>query len=697
MLGFKEYALLTFNYSFIERTRNHFLKYIGPDLLLYIQDRAFLLGLTDKNGDKTKGIEYFIEEINKASSIYSELYSSFRGSAGIGLKLKYYRLAAYYTKLSGLTLNGIQNKDLAVESDNAIKEIFAEKLYDYLLAIHATSGAGSAVDDAKSAIKKTFVPDLITPDSKTGSNLTTPNSSLLYENSTTTFEGRLFTVKEYTCLGTNIVDDWPYIQRCGTISAGTVDMHTSDKCFGLAGCTPAQKGKIARLKKLVALYKQNNNIEDTSFPNSDGFPYKISSFKSSNLGDYKENQFFPGVSLPTTKETTFLELFSRGTYVEYFFKFDFDELVSNMMTNQNYEKGITNIFHKYTAVPYYSLEKFSQLIRLIYLWASKETAPSINKTPSQFEIDKAFEKTKIEFGARLVLSTPNLLNETNSDKIHPVYSLDTYESTFDSSKWADGSANHGIASAYDKILTKAITFSKSESPPLQSAWQNKTFIYNFLQKKEKLAGSFHWDKAAKGGVSIPAKNEYNKVTKEYEVYLDDIDVIPVYSFPLAESTIKLTNSDKKEFLLDFYDGTHRVGGIPNVSLDQQGMQIVNFSLDQAVVGKYSQTILDNLFEDKTVKQFFNSTLVGRKHLNMADPEAYKQMILSAPTSEEVESSTPGSDEKKVVSTPFKPGDPRLLSLFKNTTEQKAFIISCDSTDDKIDQNLITVVDSIEGL
>ena len=161
MLGFKQYAILTFQVTFAERSRNHFLKHVGPDLFLYSQDRKFLAGLTDQGGKKDKGIKFFIDQIDKADSIYNKLYNKFIGSDGLGDKIKYYRIAAYYLKLNNLTLNPLKKKDVFAESNEAIKEIFAEQLYDYVLRINDVQPAlikkEGAVGSIKSSIKKTFV------------------------------------------------------------------------------------------------------------------------------------------------------------------------------------------------------------------------------------------------------------------------------------------------------------------------------------------------------------------------------------------------------------------------------------------------------------------------------------------------------------------------------------------------------------
>ena len=693
MLGFKEYALLTFDHSFTERIRNHFLKYVGSDLPLYLQDPVFLQKLTDKGGKKDKGIKYFIDQINEAGTIYFNLYNKFKGPQGIGSQINYYRLAAYYTKLNGLTYTKTQGGSLIVEADNAIKEIFAEKLYDYLLAISTAKTYEEKELTAKDIIKKTFVPDSsLIKQTKTYGGIEkdpipSPTKSLLYDNATTTFEGRLFTVAHYECAAE--VATPLYLQGC----AG----HSSDLCKGAFGCTEQQKTKTARLKKLVELYKQNDNIENTQFPDSDGFPYSLNSFKSNNLGLYKENQFYidrfmpvePGVTqmwygkgLPTTNETTFMSLLSAGAHVEFFFKFNFDELAGHLTGAGAYEKGISNIFHKHHGYPlvdfvssisttdfsspagkgkynaglYYSLEKFSRLIRDIYLYVSRESWPTtpelMNNLPTEWEIDKAFESTKIEFGARLIVSTPNLSEETNSDKIMSVYKQfpEKYESSFDSENYADGSQNHGVTEASDKLLKDAEKYSEFDS-----AWKNKTFIYNFLsyipkEQEYKISHDDGW-----GGSSL----------KDATQALNDLGVSTVYCFPIAEKSVELTKGNKKEFLLDFYAGIPRYMP-PGIGADRAGMRDVDFSLDQAVVGKYSKFILDNLFDDALVDNFVNSILFGKQ--TSLSVEQYKSAAQLA-------------------------GEPLFI---ENSKDRNSWITECNKTDDKIDQNLITLIDSIEG-
>jgi hypothetical protein len=670
MLGFKEYALLTFDHSFTERIRNHFLKYIGSNLPLYLQDPAFLQKLTDKSGKKDKGIKYFIGQINEAGTIYFNLYNKFKGQQGIGSQINYYRLAAYYTKLNGLTYTKTQGESLIVEADSAIKEIFAEKLYDYLLAI-STAKTYEKKETNRDIIQKTFVPDSspipqTLNDAMEGSPIPPPIKSLLYDNTTTTFEGRLFTVAHYDCKHTGAGSSW----LCKGHSNWQSEAYAKS-----TGWT-----KTVRLKKLVELYKQDNNIENTQFPDSDGFPYKYNSFQS--YGDYpgdrwgKENQFYidrwpgsdvcksigtPGCGkgLPTTNETTFTSLLSAGTYVEFFFKFNFDELAGHL-TGAAYEKGISNIFDhegshghlfgdfvssisktdfslpagkgKYNARLYYSLEKFSRLIRDIYLYVSRETWPNTDpelgySLPTEGEIDKAFENTKIEFGARLIVSTPNLSEETNSDKIMSV--------------------NKYFASG-DELLKDAEKYSE-----FYSAWKNKTFIYNFFSHVPK-------EDDGDDGSSSPK----DAVIKDNP---DNLGVSTVYCFPIAEKSVELTNEDKKEFLLDFYAGIPR-WKMPGLETGDPhaGMIDVDFSLDQAVVGKYSKSILDNLFDDAFVDNFVSSILFGKQ--DTLSVEQYEKAAQSV-------------------------GEPLFI---ENSPDRNSWIAECNKTDDKIDQNLITLIDSIEG-
>jgi len=146
-----------------------------------------------------------------------------------------------------------------------------------------------------------------------------------------------------------------------------------------------------------------------------------------------------------------------------------------------------------------------------------------------------------------------------------------------------------------------------------------------------------------------------------------LGVSTVYCFPIAEKSVELTNEDKKEFLLDFYAGIprynlHHLGlGDPHA-----GMIDVDFSLDQAVVGKYSKSILDNLFDDAFVDNFVSSILFGKQ--DTLSVEQYEKAAQSV-------------------------GEPLFI---ENSPDRNSWIAECNKTDDKIDQNLITLIDSIEG-
>ena len=731
MLGFKQYAILTFHVSLTERIRNHFLKYIGPDIFLYLQDKNFLEALTDQSGKKDKGIKFFIGQVDEAGSIYNKLYNKFIGSEGLGDKIKYYRIAGYYLKLNNLTLNPLKKKGVLAESNEAIKEIFAEQLYDYMVRINDAREADikkiDIIGSIKSSIKKTFVPEFKRFRFNKGQRMITATEgpfkgktfwqdwagetkpdSLLYDNDAITFEGKVFTVKWHPCSSKDVHGDK------GATLAYLCKGHTTD---GVA--------KHDRLKMLEALYKSNDNIEKVDFgPDAGGFPWTLASFNTTTpvkvtgtkcggydivgdcthwldiktaLKDPKlENQFqiikhswfsqeagkhlfWKRFGPETTKLTTYTKLLSEGAYVEYFFRFDLQELVDNLaqiigdgkdLQDSLMGKGwaSTTLYNevasiaktspggvagKYDATSYYSLVKFANFIGEFYGMADpkKETDNygNLRIIPSEAHIDEAFEQTKIEFGARLVVSTPNLPYETNSSKINfppydKVYPTDLHP------------GQKTLDPAYVPLTFAAMKYAGSEDSAPRSAWKNKTYIYTLLDKTP------HPDSPAPPQYWHRDWTTLDKTKSAWYYYPTS-----VFSFPIGEEAVELTNVDKIRFLKDFYSGSTALRHISMIA----HQHTIRFPIDQFVIGKYSQTILDGLFEKGLVKQYFESEVVGKKYVQLTQ-DVYKKVVDTTPVAD--------------------------LPLFiEGTSERKTFVEECDKTDDKTDQNLITLVNSIEGV
>ena len=96
---------------------------------------------------------------------------------------------------------------------------------------------------------------------------------------------------------------------------------------------------------------------------------------------------------------------------------------------------------------------------------------------------------------------------------------------------------------------------------------------------------------------------------------------------------------------------------------------MDYSIEQAVVKKYYQSVLDNLFEKDLIKKFFESQLIGKRYLQVLNPNSYQGLVTNSAED---------------------------ISFFKDGTAQRtALIEECNKTDDKTDQNLITLIESIE--
>tara|TARA_Y100000593_G_scaffold95044_1_gene198781 strand:+ start:6061 stop:8106 length:2046 start_codon:yes stop_codon:yes gene_type:complete len=679
MLGFKQYAVLTCQVAFEERSRSHFLKYIGPDLFLYLQDKDFLLDMTSKDGVKTTGIQFYVNEIDKAGSIYNELYNKFIGPLGLGDKIKYYRVAAYYLKKLGLTL---KEENLFIDKEkranNAIKEIFAENLYDYMIHLNGaqTEKEDLAVGGVKNAIKKTFVPDSFFTSAhqndSTADRSTTGLTSLLEWN-----DPKLF----------------PSVERPTNKNVYERQRSPLAKSILYTNNTFTFDGEI------FSIDKDKENFERT-YPHLTGLN-QIPKFKD------------------TLKSEKFTDILSNGVYVEFFFKYDIQELINNLVSVadsnsqsisgedtakqllfwlQQFSQDPLNPYYKtqssfrptipadvsaggkdgvgkYEATQYHSLRSFALLLGTLYKY-SRESAGVFLQTksakqvssalPSIADIDQAIKNTKIEFGARLVISTPALDVQTNSDLIRPwpygnfsaASNIKIYNSQFDEKEYA--APNGGVViNAFDDLINDSELYSKDNL--FASGFKNKTFVYNLVDISFK-----------EESYEAVTGNMFGPKTQTTVATLNNFTIATAYCFPIAEERRTLTGADKQRFIKDFYFDILRYTTdteIKNATGYYWKLRYMDYSIEQAVVKKYYQSVLDNLFEKDLIKKFFESQLIGKRYLQVLNPNSYQGLVTNSAED---------------------------ISFFKDDTAQRtALIEECNKTDDKTDQNLITLIESIE--
>tara|TARA_R110000824_G_scaffold119818_3_gene274225 strand:+ start:7245 stop:9869 length:2625 start_codon:yes stop_codon:yes gene_type:complete len=872
MLGFKQYAILTCQVAFEERARSHFLRYIGPDLFLYLQDNDFLSGMTSKDGVKTTGIQYYVNEIDKDGSIYNELYNKFIGPLGLDDNIKYYRVAAYYLKKLKLTLKEENVFITKTErANNAIKEIFAENLYDYMVHLNGTQAEKEdlATIGVKNAVKKTFVPDsLFTSAHQSDSGLdATPSrltsllewndpklfpsierptnkhpyernrspvaKSLLYTNNTFTFEKEIFSPldpnekltdieidaaitypsskKTYFFSGDDyyryndttkeidsgypkkISDNWPGLPN--NIDAATVYSYPNTtktelyffkgdqyylwdqnknkvydgypKPISIWNGVPNDLDAALELGSNNQVYffkgdkywkydKENNKVLPESplkikdewggMPDniSAAFTWQYDGVYSYNLGGalvapkvknqtyfFKGNKYtvyddsgnkpnpnktdldilagwkFPkeifsvdpnkikkntafGLSqIPqfkdTLKPTKFTTLLAQGAYVEFFFKYDIQELVENLTSSSSAAKALLQHLQKHCQSPlnpnytsafrptipaditaggkegvglfeatqYHSLRSFALLVNTLYQYSRENVKTTFDgltgnnaSLPRISDIDKAIKDTKIEFGARLVISTPALSEQVNSSKITPWPGITSagnntkiYNSQFDGNKIAE---QHGgvVVNALDGLI--------NDSEDIQifiSGFKNKTFVYNLVEINTTAAS------------------------------LNNFAVATAYCFPIAEVSNSITETDKQKFLTDFYSDILKYKTKYTTYTEIQNkvfgwkLKYMDYAIEQAVIKKYYQIILNKLFEQDLPKKFFESQLVGKRYLQLLNKNSYRALVK-------------GESEK--------------ASLFQEkSSDRDKFLEECDKTDDKTDTNLITLIESIE--
>ena len=678
MLGFKQYAVLTCQVAFEERVRSHFLKYIGPDLFLYLQDKDFLLNMTSKDGIKTTGIQFYINEIDKAGSIYNELYNKFIGPLGLGDKIKYYRVAAYYLKKLGLTLKE-ENVfiDKEKRANNAIKEIFAENLYDYLIHLNGAQAKKEdlAVSGVKNAIKKTFVPDSFFTSAhqndSTADRSTTGLTSLLEWN-----DPKLF----------------PSVERPTNKNVYERQRSPLAKSILYTNNTFTFDGEI------FSIDKEKEDFERV-YPHLTGLN-QIPKFKD------------------TLKSEKFTKILSDGVHVEFFFKYDIQELIDNLVTTtdnndqfisgkdtakqllfwlQQFSQDPLNPYYKtqgsyrptipadvsaggkdsvgkYEATQYHSLRSFALLLGTLYKYSRESTAVFLQTKsakqissvlPSIADVDQAIKNTKIEFGARLVISTPALDEQTNSSLIQSwPYGISTgpriksYQSVYNKAKYAE--PNGGVViNAFHDLIGDSESYSKDNM--FASAFKNKTFVYNLADISFK-----------EESYEAATSNPFGPKTQTASATLNNFTITTAYCFPIAEERRTLTGADKQRFIKDFYFDILRYTTDTEIKKGTGyywKLRYMDYSIEQAVIKKYYQSVLDDLFERDLPKKFFESQLVGKRYLQVLSPNSYQSLITNSTED---------------------------ISFFKDDTAQRtALIDECNKTDDKTDQNLITLIESIE--
>tara|TARA_R100000900_G_scaffold2091_2_gene3937 strand:- start:2353 stop:4299 length:1947 start_codon:yes stop_codon:yes gene_type:complete len=648
MLNFKEYTLMSFQNIFEERFKNHFLKYGGKDIFKYQFSTGFLESLSIGDNNE-KAIKYFVNLID-TNKIYTDLYNQFLAQPDTTLQTRNrYVFAAYYMKLGGVPV-GIPDIDEGLnEPQNgfiALKEIFANELYKHLLILNrskkAPKGVTGDINKIKELITKTFVPD-----------------------------------------GQSDADIGPPKYHLGFTSNNQANFYNFYTYAGrllIANSSQTNVIKNVAERKLEPLYI-GINLDKLSFESFEKFPQKASLYNNFFLSFQKRlfnsaqlqtnvnlaNPTDPsGIAnqdaqnsayLPDTKGIDYFDhLSKKGAAVEFYFKFN------NVFTYENTETIVTDKYKTQSLLNGYENEKYAKKIPFDYNYFSfremlsyclflktllvkipDPTAPPIRSTPEL--LMKADPAINFRFGARLVVNSP-LLESQLTSKLSPV--PNPYFENFESPAPFQNEVNLAAVQpqALQPNLYKLLAAAKEygSKNDISSVWKNKAFVYNLLETElgQERTFVFPFNIGASYNTNPFFNGPVTYSPKLYNIKTQNV-------LPLAEFEIELTDNENKNFLNQIRDS-----------------EFIDFAIDEEIVSKYYSQVLDGLFETEIVKDYCLSDVnsldaIASQYLD--DPALYDQ-------------ATKG--------TILVGDDPTLISEAKKM-------------DDIIDQNLITLIDSVEAV
>jgi len=568
MLNFKEYALMSFQNLIEERFKNHFLKEAGVGLYKYKISPQVLASLS-KDGNNEAAIKYFTNLI-KTEEPYISLFNSFLLNSP---NKNYYRFACYYLQLNNLPegitpsdpeLNKQQNANIAFE------EIFANELYKHLSILSkAESGESLEIDFVKENIDKTFVPDAIVVDNG-------PVTDYLIGNS-----------------------------------------FSFDQVFPLhfAGfnITPTQFIAATKAFQESSYYNDRTISFKDSIYNQQKLEERINLFQSGQLqGSPLGSDAAKEIIESSVQNVNYSDLLSKGAYVEYYFKFNYDLLLK--YTFFGIPDGNDLSYYELQGLSrknYYSFREASLLLHFLKVISTGFTlnlvkfpqAKSLLLTKQQILSDLG-----LKFGARFVVNAPFLNNFTTNN-----------------TKPIDTNASYND---FQAVIAAASSYSEKN---FKSAYDNKTFVYNLIER------------------ITPSGNEASQVSQfetfplaEYEISLPNENVQGSTVLSIL-AKLDITPSSDPSYIRYFYDNI----------------------VDEEIVAKFSKEVLDGLFNIQLVQDYATSnvnSLGAVAATSIEDPEAYAALTKDT-----------------------------LLS-----TKDNNFIQEASKMDDIIDQNLITLIDSLEG-
>jgi hypothetical protein len=627
MLNFKEYTLMSFKNLFQERFKNHFLKKAGKDIFKYQFGSGFLSSLS-VGGNNSKAIEYFVGQID-TNDLYKDLYDSFLSLPDTPLKIRnYYVFAAYYMKLQGFPIGLPKiNKDLNKNQNGfiALKEIFANELYEHLLILNKgkklSLSAPTSIDQIKSRITKTFVPD-----GKSRIPISGIGSEELYISST------YFMKLTY---GSSYVSENEAIKKLSKDLVLLYNGIETDVAYNAVI-------KTRTIPEKAVLYNDLALSFDKSIFNKENFIKNITGVTHSS--QWIQNEAKNSAYRSTTKDGSYLTLLQKnGAYIEFYFKFDnVFENGSPGLTIFGKKNGKTNLKdlfkneRKSNLTPaeytYYSFREMSA-----YCLFLKKIAREGDHQITTPDLLKDFVNFGI--GARFVVATP-ALEDFIQNKLEP---NTEYQNQYLASTPPKGLATEDdfkkASKSTDELLLRAEKYSSANN--ITSVWKNKSFVYNLVEQIKESDKEWETLKTFDSGFGKSTIGTNKYTPKTYNV--TDINCVS-----LANYEISLSKQETKDLLNNLAASSY-----------------VDFEIDAAMVSKYFNQIIDGLFNQDIVKDYSLSKL---NSLN-----AIGSFYIDNDTAYKV--ATQGT----------------MLASENSKLKNEA-----NKMDNIIDQNLITLIDSVEA-
>jgi hypothetical protein len=574
MLNFKEYTLMSFQNLFEERFKNHFLKEAGQNLFKFNFSASFLSSLTE-DGNNKAAINYFVNLID-TEKIYADLFNSFLSDSS---NKNYYRFACYYMKENNLP-SGISplnsNLTKGQNADIALKEIFANELYKHLSILTLSKPQPEQKDiiqQTKENIDKTFVPDAIVVNN-------VPVPAYLLGNSFSFDEVFPLHFAGFNIAPTQFIDAAKAFQESSYYNDRTISFKDS-------------------------IYNQQK-LED-----------RINLFQSGQLqGPPLGSNAVKEIIESSVQNVNYSDLLSKGAYIEYYFKFNYDLLLkyTPFGTPDGNESNDLSFYELkgLSKKNYYSFREASLLLHFLKVISTGFTLDLVNFPQVKSLLltkQQILDDINLKFGARLVVNAP-FLNNFTTNNIKPINTNESYND-------------------FQAVITAASSYSEKN---FKSAYDNKTFVYNLIER------------------ITPSGDEVSQVSQfetfplaEYEISLPNENVQGSTVLSILAKLDITPNSDPS-YIRYFYDNI----------------------VDEEIVAKFSKEVLDGLFNIQIVKEYFLS----------------KTNSLEA-----ISAASLGNDEIYNEATKG--------TILSSGSTPEEFINDANKMDDIIDQNLITLINSIE--